>query len=170
MWIGSIRLTVSTSDAPNAGTDKLVQAAVLRDGNQLEVLNLDYSDEDDLEQGATRNYDYMGPTKLVRRNDGTPELPPDIGQDPMPYPEYGFEFSNGLNGHLKLRLRVNGDDMWIKDNVDLHVRFIRQNATSFDTLAWQEDPDWTYISSWGQDAALSTDPGEGVPTWTLNLN
>ena len=170
MWIGSIRLVVQTEDAPNAGTDSLVQATVLRNDNALRILNLDYPTEDDLERGAIRNYDYIGPTRLPRRNDQTPELPPGIGQNPMPYPGYGFEFSNGLHGHLKLRLHINGDDMWIKDSVDLYVRFLRQRATSFDTLAWLEDPEWTYIASWTQDVAISTDSSEGVSDWTLNLN
>jgi hypothetical protein len=170
MWIGAIRLTVSTKDVSNAGTDSLVRAAILRDGTELRLLRLDYPAEDDLERGAIRNYDYIGPTKLPRRNDATPELPPGIGRSPMPYPGYGFEFSNGMNGHLRIRLRIHGDDMWIKDNVDLYVRVIRLRATSFDTLAWQEDPDWTYIASWTQDVAMSTDSDEGVTTWNLNLN
>ena len=169
MWIGSVRLIVHTKDAPDAGTDSLVQATILRDGAELRVLNLDYPTENDLERGAIRNYDYSGPTKLPRRNDQTPQLPSGVGQNPMPYPGYGFEFSHGLNGHLRIRLGIRGDDMWIKDNVDLYVRFIRQRATSFDTLAWQEDPDWTYIASWSQDVALSTDSREGVTTWNLNL-
>ena len=169
MWIGAIRLVVETKDALDAGTDSLVQAAVLRDGAELRVLNLDYPTEDDLERGAIRNYDYIGPTKLPRRNDKTPELPPGIGQSPMPYPGYGFEFSNGLNGHLILRLRIRGDDMWIKDNVDLYVRIIRRKATSFDTLAWMEDPDWTYIASWTRDVPMSTDSSEGYTTWNLGL-
>jgi len=170
MWIGSIRLNVETKDAPNAGTDSLVQARILRDGNELRLLNLDYPAEDDLERGAIRNYDYSGPTKLPRRNDHTPELPPGIGRNPMPYPGYGFEFSNGMNGHLKVRLQIRNDDMWIKDNVDLYVRLIRLRATSFDTVDWLEDPDWTYIASWSQDVAMSTDSREGLTTWTLNLN
>lgn len=169
MWIGAIRLVVETKDSLDAGTDSLVQATVLRDGTELRVLNLDYPTEDDLERGAIRNYDYIGPTKLPRRNDKTPELPPGIGQSPMPYPGYGFEFSNGLNGHLILRLRIRGDDMWIKDNVDLYVRVIRRKATSFDTLAWVEDPDWTYIASWTRDVAMSTDSSEGSTTWNLKL-
>jgi hypothetical protein len=169
MWIGAIRLIVETVDSPNAGTDSLVQTSVLRDGAELRVLNLDYPTEDDLERGAIRNYDYSGPTKLPRRNDRTPELPPGIGQTPMPYPGYGFEFSSGLNGHLMLRLRIRGDDMWIKDSVDLYVRFIRNKATSFDTLAWTEDRDWTYIASWTRDVAMSTDANEGSTTWTLQL-
>jgi hypothetical protein len=170
MWIGSVRLVVKTKNVPNAGTDSLVQAGVLRDGNQLVLLNLDYPTENDLERGALRNYDYMGPTKLPRANDKTPPLPPGIGQIPMPYPGYGLEFSSGLNGHLKLRLRIRNDDMWIKDNVDLYVRFIRNKATSFDTLAWIEDTDWSYIASWTQDVAMSTDSKEGHTTWTLALN
>jgi hypothetical protein len=170
MWIGSIRLTIATKNTNNAGTDSLVQATVLRNGSELRVLNLDYPAEDDLERGAIRNYDYIGPTKLPRRNDQTPELPPGVGQIPSPYPGYGFEFSSGMSGHLKLKLRIKGDDMWIKDNVDLYVRQIRLRATSFDTLAWIEDPDWSYIASWTQDVAMSTDGGEGATTWTLNLN
>ena len=170
MWIGAIRLVVETADAPFAGTDSLVQATIIRDGNDLRVLNLDYPTEDDLERGAIRNYDYSGPTKLPRRNDKTKELPPGIGQSPMPYPGYGFEFSNGMSGHLKIRLRINGDDMWIKDNVDLYVRKIRQHATGIDSIWWEEDSFWTYVASWTQDVAMSTDSDEGVTTWNLNLN
>jgi hypothetical protein len=169
MWIGAIRLVVQTEDAPDAGTDHLVQATVIRDGNELRVLNLDYPTENDLERGAIRNYDYSGPTRLPRRNDQTPELPPGIGRIPMPYPGYGFEFSNGMNGHLRIRLQIHGDDMWIKDNVDLYVRFVRQVATSFDTLAWQEDSFWTYVASWTRDAAMSTDSSEGFAIWNMNL-
>jgi hypothetical protein len=170
MWIGSIRLVVQTKDAPFAGTDSLVQANILRDNNLLRILNLDYPTENDLERGAIRNYDYIGPTRLPRRNDQTPELPPGVGESPMPYPGYGFEFSHGLKGHLKIKLKIKGDDMWIKDSVDLYVRVIRNVATSFDTEAWEEDTNWTYIASWTQDVALSTDSNEGFTTWTLNLN
>lgn len=90
---------------------QLVLATILRNGNELRSLKLDYPTENDLERGAIRAYDYMGPTKLPRRNDKTPELPSGIGQIPMPYPGYGFEFSDGLSGHLKIRLRIKGEDM-----------------------------------------------------------
>ncbi|MCY0914474.1 hypothetical protein [Massilia antarctica] len=169
MWIGSIGLVAATKDVPNAETDNLVQASILRNGKEIRVLNLDYADVDDHERGDSRSYNYSGPAKLPRRNDLTPELPPGIGMIPMPYPGYGFEFSQGLSGHLQIQLRINGDDMWIKDNIDLYVKFIRLRATSFDTLAWLEDTAWTYIASWTQDVALSTDDKEGVTTWTLNL-
>ncbi len=71
MWIGSIRLVVETKDAPDAGTDSLVQVTVLRNGHALKVFDLDYRAENDLERGALRNYDYIGPTRLRRRNDQT---------------------------------------------------------------------------------------------------
>lgn len=167
MWIGSIRLAVATKDAPYAGTDSLVQAEVRRDGNLLNTLNLDYPNEDDLERGAHRAYDYYG---LPRHNDQTPELPPGIGQSPMPYPDHGYQFSHGMHGHLDLRLHIRNDDMWIKDNVDLYVRQIREVATSFDTLDWVEDTNWTYIGTWSRDVAMSTDSSEGVEYWNLVLN
>jgi hypothetical protein len=170
MWIGSVRLVVSTKDQAFAGTDSLVQASFQRDGNQLGLLNLDYPTENDLERGAVRNYDYIGPTKITRHNDATPELPPGIGQNPMPYPGYGYEYSHGLTGHLRIELRIRNDDMWIKDDVDLYIREIRNRATSFDTLAWIEDDHWSYIGSWTRDVAMSTDSSEGVSTWNLVLN
>ena len=170
MWISAIRLVVETKDVPSAGTDSPVQAVIMRDDTKLRVLNLDCPTEDDLERGAIQAYDYIGPTKLPRRNDKTPELPPGTGQIPMPYPGHGFEFSSGLHGHLTIRLRIRGDDMWIEDNVHLYVRFTRQKATfGFDTLAWSEDPDWTYITSWTRDVPMSTDPNEGLTTWDLKL-
>ncbi|WP_315832445.1 hypothetical protein [Bradyrhizobium prioriisuperbiae] len=170
MWIGAIRFVVQTKDTSNAGTDSLVTAHILRDGGQLPGFKLDYPTEDDLERGAIRAYDYIGATKLPRRNDQTPSLPPGIGQSPMPYPGWGYEFSNGMNGHLKIQLRIHGDDMWVKDNVDFYVRRIRNVATSFDTLAWQMDSDWSYVASWTQDVAMSTDGSEGKTVWNLNLN
>jgi hypothetical protein len=167
MWIGAIKLDVATADAPYAGTDSLVKATIVRDGSQLLNLKLDWPNEDDLERGAERAYTYYN---LPWINDQTPELPEGIGQSPMPYPDHGIEFSNGLNGHLKLKLRIGGDDMWIKDNVDLYVRRIRQAATSFDTLAWQEDSEWTYVGTWSKDVAMSTDSSEGYAIWNLVLN
>ena len=167
MWMGSIRLDVLTEDAPYAGTDNLVTATIVRDGKSLLNLKLDYPTENDLERGAERTYDYYN---LPRVNDKTPELPPNVGQNPMPYPSHGVEFSSGLNGHLVLRLHIWGDDMWIKDNVDAYIREVKQKATSFDTLGWKDDTSWKYVATWSQDVAMSDDSSEGVSTWNLVLN
>jgi len=160
MWIGSIRLDVATKDANFAGTDSLVRALIVRDGSELLGLRLDYPAENDLERGASRDYDYF---TLPRINDQTPQLPDGIGQSPMPYPDHGIEFSSGMAGHLTLRLKIGGDDMWIKDQVDLYIREVRLVNTSFDTLEWK------HVATWGKDVAMSTDSGEGKSTWNLNL-
>ena len=166
MWIGSIRLVVDTEDAPNAGTDSLVTATIVRDGLSVLNLNLNYANEDDLERDAHRAYDYL---KLPRVNHLTPELPDGIGQIPMPYPSFGVEFSNGLSGHLKLRLKIHGGDMWIKDNVDVHIKEVKPVTTGFDSFVWQQEASWTHIGTWSEDVAMSTDFFEGVPTWKLAL-
>jgi hypothetical protein len=166
MWVGSIRVGVWTADRDFAGTDHVVQAEVLRDGAHISTLKLDYATENDLERGSFRDYFYPN---LAWDNDQTPPLPAGVGQSPMPYPDFGYEFSSGLTGHLKVRLRIKGDDLWIKDHVDLSIKQVRRVATSFDTLAWQQDATWTVIGNWAQDVAMSTDEDEGVTTWTLNL-
>lgn len=164
--IGAIRLAVETKDSAHAGTDSLVTAAVLRDGGEIIRLRVDYAGEDDLERGAVRNDDYF---RLPRKNHLTPELPDGIGQNPMPYPDYGLEFSSGLDNHLVLRLQIHNDDMWVKDNVQLYVKRVRQKATSFDTVGWEEDATWEYVSSWGRDVAMSMDSDEGTRTWRLGV-
>lgn len=165
MWIGAIRLAVATKDSPDAGTDALVTVEVLRDGAKVVTLALDFDGIDDLERGSHRTYAYVN---LPRHNDQTPELPPGIGQSPMPYPDHGIEFSHGLPGHLRLRLRIHDDDMWVKDSVTAWIKRIEREATSFDTEAWVEHQ-WSHLGDWTQDVALSEDDDEGVTTWTLRV-
>jgi hypothetical protein len=143
---------------------------VIRDGNELRLLNLDYPTEDDLERGAIRNYDYVW-----RAHDAPTAKRQDPGAAARDWSD-----SDAVS---RLRLRVlqrdewpsdasaayPRDDMWIKDNVDLYIRPIRQRTNNFDTLAWIEDRDWTYIASWTQDVAMSTDSTEGFTTWNLRL-
>lgn len=167
MWVGAIMLDVATKDAEWAGTDNLVTAKIVRDGNGLLRLRLDYPTEDDLERGAERAYYY---SNLPWIHDQTQPLPDGIGVIPMPYPDHGIEFSNGLSGHLHLQLHIYGDDMWIKDNIDLYVKEIRDVATSFDTMGWREDSDWEYIATWSKDIALSEDSSEGFSYLNLILN
>ena len=163
MWIGAIRLHVRTMNLPNAGTDNLVTATLLRDGVQLGTLKLDYPTENDLERGALRSYDYIGPTKLPRRNDQTPELPPGQGKHPMPCPEYGFEFSNGLKHHLTLRFKIHGADQWISDYVGLYVKEIRlPDQFPNTTDEWTVDTGWKFVTMWLQLLLMSSDSSEGA--------
>jgi hypothetical protein len=169
MWIGAIRLVVHTKDAPDAGTDNLVTFGVLRDGIKLHGYKLDFPTEDDLERGAIRAYDYSGAAKLPRINDKTPELGDGVGQSPMPFPGFGFEFSSGLANHLTLQLEIHGPDMWIKDSVSLFIKQLRVGPTGFDTLDWKLDPDFSFVASWTKDIAFSTDSSEGTTKMNLKL-
>jgi hypothetical protein len=166
MWIGAIGFQVSTADKRFAGTDSLLTVELLRNGAYIFTGRLDYADQDDHERGDSRFYGYTFRDLFL---DKTPPLPDGIGQIPSPYPAVGMEFSDGILGHLKCRLRIHNDDMWTKDNVDIYVRYIRLVATSFDTLDWQLDATWTYLGAWSQDVNMSTDGGEGPSTWTLNV-
>ncbi len=164
MWVGRIGFIVWTKDAMVAGTDHLVIVEIIRDGRVLWAGKFDYATEDDLEPGAQRFYGYVVPGLYL---DETPPLPEGIGRIPAPYPALGMEYSNGLNGHMQCRLRIHGDDLWTKDQVDIWTKDIRQLATSFDTLEWIEDQNWARLGSWTQDVNLSTDRAEGATTWTL---
>jgi hypothetical protein len=166
MWIAAIGFQVSTANTTYAGTDSLLTVEILRDDSNLITGRLDYTDQDDHERGDSRFYGYTIPQLFL---DKTPPLPDGVGQIPAPYPEPGMEFSNGIAGHLKCRLRIGNDDMWIKDQVDIYVRYIKRVATSFDTLDWQLDADWTYLGAWTQDVKMSTDSSEGPASWTLNI-
>jgi hypothetical protein len=163
MWIGEIRLVVVTKNVSHAGTDSLVNAVLLRDDNPLVTLRLDRRRVDDLERGSTNDFRFLN---LPRLNDHTPELPPSVLQFPMPYPPSGIEFSNGLPGHLKFRLTIGGDDMWIKDRVDL---FINQFQFTSEAQDWVLDQGWSAIGSWGQDVKMSTDFWEGSDKWILGV-
>jgi hypothetical protein len=49
-----------------------------------------------------------------------------------------------------MRLRIWGDDMGIKDNIDLYIVQYRQVADGFDFYHWKEDSDWVYVASWSR--------------------
>lgn len=166
MWVGKMGFMVWTKDAVHAGTDHLVTVEVMRDNRVLWAGRFDFPTEDDLEPGAQRFYGYEINGLFL---DDTPPLPAGIGRIPSPYPSRGMEYSHGLSGHLRSRLRIHGHDMWTKDKVEIYVKEIRQLATSFDTLEWIEDSDWTKLGTWGADADLSTDSSEGSTTWTLGF-
>lgn len=163
-WITKIGFRVWTDAAPYAGTDNLVLVNLMRDGDTKERLRLDYAHLDDLEPNSRRFYGFQIPRRHL---DKTKPLPDGIGQIPSPYPATGIEFSADLRGHLKCQLEIKGDDLWIKDRVDIYVKYISLKATSFDTVEWLEDAFWTRLGIWGQDVTLSRDSGEGFTRWNL---
>ena len=164
VWVSRIGFQVATADTPGAGTDALIMVEIIRDGEHLETGRLDFPHLDDHERGDSRFYGFTIPTLHL---DETRALPPGIGRIPMPYPDTGIEFSNGIHPYLRCRLRTHSDDMWIKDKVEIFIKETHLVATSFDILAWQESPVWTRLGAWTQDVRISRDSSEGVTTWTL---
>ncbi|HEX3250127.1 MAG TPA: hypothetical protein VHS05_11915 [Pyrinomonadaceae bacterium] len=169
MWIAAIRLKVLTKDARYAGTDDLVQAIFSRDDHVVTTFNLDKPGVDDHEPGDERRYVFSGASNLPRDTDQTVELQPGVREDPMPYPPFGFEFSNGLDDHLVIRLQVVGNDMWVKDRVDFDIKQIRLVNTASNTRDWGVDPSWSHVKTWNPDVRLSLDPREGLPFMDLHV-
>jgi hypothetical protein len=165
MWIGSLRLRVRTKARPEAGTDNLVTVGLLRDGNEVAKLRLDHRYQDDLEPGVSQNFTFTGPSSLPRSHD-RPPMNEGTSRKPV-YPPYGIEFSQGCKGHLALQATIHGDDLWIKDSVELFVREIRPSIHADGTVTWVESSEWTPVARWGKDAPISGDKREGTRTWTM---
>jgi len=83
----------------------------------------------------------------------------------------GVEFPNGFAGHMKMRLRNAGDDLWIKDEIKVSARvgeLFRDNEGGalvvFDQDADDQIVDLGYFT---KRKVLSTDPAEGSAELTL---
>jgi hypothetical protein len=168
MWVGAISLFVQTGTSVHAGTDSDVTASVVRDDFAVADLALGVPHFDDLERGSGRFYNFES---LARKNDRTPELPPSQSQSPMPFPESGIEFSDGLEGHLKLVLSIGGRDLWVKDRIDLFIKQSRFGGLGgpANIQDWVVDDEFTFVASWGMNVAMSRDPAEGHETWTMRF-
>ena len=169
MWIGGIRLVVYTKNSPNAGTSNTVRVRVLRNDNVVRGWPFPAMLLKDQERDDIQVFKWDEPRYFPRDHDRTPEPIPGLTEDPQPFPDYGFEFTDGLFGHLGLRLEIDGRDMWFMDNIDLDVKYIRWNGYGIDSFVWERDLYWTRVFSWRQDVRMSTDPSEGVATWTLSV-
>lgn len=167
MWIGAVCLRVTTKAQPHAGTDYIVTADLLRDGEAVQRFNLDYGTIDDMEPGATGDYIFTGPDALPRRFDRTPRFKRrrDKGTDPSA-PPFGIEFSKGIRGYLGFKFRVQGPDVWVKDVIHLFIREWHPVQTG-DAVQWVEDRSWKYVATWGRDVAVGAD---GSRHLTLKLD
>lgn len=155
MWIGSIRLDVRTEHEPGAGTDDMVVATLLRDGEEIAELKLDRPGKPDLDRGTARPYVYAH-LDLNGVHDAYPT--------PV-QPKYGVEFPDGLKGHLALRLSHSSGDLWVMDELILFVKELDKESGG----PWFEHDKWTFVKSFSRDVALSAHPLEGSLTWLLEV-
>lgn len=162
-WISEIGWDIKTLNTPVAGTDTRVSVEILRDDVQVISLLIEPGNTTRLDRGDSRFYWWR-----FRGANFAPSDEPGHTAGEQAFP-HGVEFPRDIRNHLKCRLRAWGDDMWIKDNVDAYVRYARLVAVpgTIDSFVWVDDLNWTFVGSFAQDVALSTDPAEGFRTWTL---
>jgi hypothetical protein len=166
LWVGSIRLRVSTRNQAGAGTDRLVTCTIVRDDEAIVALKLDHPNIDDMEPGKTNYYDFIGPEKIALRPDTLKRQRRDRIESK---PTYGIEFAKGVKGHLSLQFKVHGEDVWVKDAVDLFIREIKPLEDSKGQIHWVEDKVWTHVASWGRDIPLSATNEKAFQALTLKL-
>jgi hypothetical protein len=163
MWIGALCLRVTTKAQPHSGTDYVVTAEMLRDGEVVQRFKLDYGAMDDMEPGATMDYCFAGAEGLPRKHDRTPRFK--RGHREVEAPGHGIEFSKGLNGHLAFRFKVQGPDVWLKDVIQLFIRELHP-VRSESGVQWVEDKAWNHVATWGRDVPVGA---EGSRLLTLKL-
>jgi len=171
MWIGAIKLEILTAWDKWSGTDSLVEFSIVRDGHSLAVFPLDYPPLIGLKRGEMGTYVWSGKKAVPRHNDETPSLPPGELQVPMPYPDYGFEFSHDLPLHLSFKFTIRGDNEWDFGNARIYVKFIRLHNGPFGFKIWKRDSLWTnelFGSGWL--IPMSTDPSEGQKTFEFKID
>ena len=158
MWIGSIRLVVPAGagnrPAPRAvgvPAAAVVPVALLRDGLEVARLRLDLP-EDGATAFASRTCDYL---RLDRASDRTPLMLHDAGGRLLPYPEYGVEYSQGLFGHLRVRLLTDARTAASLEGVTMFVHRLRHRVVGPRQVAWVEDEDWSFLGTWGCGIPLS---------------
>lgn len=161
-YVRALGWDIATAADPGSGTDSNVTLEILRDGQVVIALNVEPGETERLDRGnSVFHYHYVV---------GTHFEPGDIVSwvGGLGYPN-GIEFSDDIGGHLRCRLRIHGDDKWVKDNIGAYVKYTSPQhvAGTIDSQIWADDISWTFIGNFSQDVAMSTDAGEGVSTWTL---
>lgn len=148
--------TFRTSGTPGAGTDSPVSLEMFRDGHSIvsvwdergETLRLD------LGEVATRGWTFEDPDGIGRAVSGVA----------VPYTE---DFPHGVQGHLRVQLRIHGDDAWRVGRIDSRITSLTREHVpgTIDEIRWSESHE-NFVFH-GEDV-LSTNPGEGGVTLTLN--
>lgn len=163
-WISEIGWDVKTSRSQFSGTNTAISVEILRDNLQVIVLLVEPGNTPRLDRGTSQFFwwKFQG-ANFAPNPSGIGHT---TGGEGFPH---GVEFPQDIHGHLRCRLRAGGDDMWIKDNIDAYVRYARLISVpgTIDSRVWVDDLNWTAVGSFTQDVAISTDPHEGTPTWTL---
>lgn len=145
-----IEWTFRTSQLERSGTDSPVSVEIFRDGQSVVHVWDEPGETPRLDRGevATRGWTFQDPTGVL----GSNTLPP-----------YTEDFPQGVKGHLRVRLKIWGEDAWRIGRIDSTVISLKFRHTP--SVHWVEVRDLFVFD--GEDV-LSTDPSEGFITLDLN--
>ena len=161
-FVSQIGWQIKTGASGGAGTDDRITVEVLRGNESIITLNVEMGETERLNRDNDVfhwwDFDrmYWEPGDIVEWIGG------------LPYPN-AVEFSDDVHGVLRCRFRAHGDDAWEKDSITVMVKYAERHFIegTIDAFEWKDGP-WTAVGWFPQDVTLSTDPAEGVSTWTLN--
>jgi hypothetical protein len=80
----------------------------------------------------------------------------------LPFPD-AVEFRPALEGNLKFRFEIFGNDLWVKDSIDCYARYTHPEHVpgTIDEQRWVEDAFWTHLGTFPRDVNMSTDTVPG---------
>jgi len=157
--LAAIAWSINTRDEQSAGTDDKVTCEVLRDNTVVARFEIEPGNTAALDRdaGDVWRYDFK------RMHLASP-VNPSLSQGVV-----GVEFPQGIPGHLKMRLRIAGEDRWIKDSVVVYGRVgeLYRDEEGGSLLVFNDGDQWIDLGTFSKRKVLSTDPREGSATLTL---
>lgn len=156
MNVRRIEWTFHTSNTQYSGTDSPVSVDIYRDGTRLAYIWQEPGNTSRLNRGEVGTYWWT-----FQNLSGIGVA---VSGQAVPYTE---AFPNGYAGHLKVVIKIWGDDLWRVGTIESSVvegkmKFI---PGTIDAWEWVETPH--KVTFPGEDV-LSTDSSEGSVTLTLN--
>ena len=148
---------IHTSSEESAGTDSRLTCELLRDDQRVFTIILEPGNTTRLDRGLgdVLYYTFTSPFLVA------PTIP-SLSQGVV-----GVEFPEGFAGHLRMRLRNEGDDLWIKDTINVYGRVGELFRDDEGGALLVQHHGTVDLGSFTRRQTLSTDPSEGFPTLTL---
>ena len=161
-YVSSIGWHIKTSSDKYSGTNSRVTVSILRDDISILALNV--------EPGSTTRLDRGNSVFHSWKFQGAIFYPSEFNTwlGGLAFPD-AVEFPDDIQGHLKCKFEIHGDDLWKKDDIIGYVKYATPQSVpgTIDSQIWVEDLNWTNVGNFTQDVILSADSSEGYKTWTL---
>jgi hypothetical protein len=161
-YVHEIGWYIVTSEERASGTDSPVTVTILRDDSPIIALNVEPGNTPRLDRGESAFYSWRFTGTYFTDDEFVTWI---AG---LPYPD-AVEFPDDVQGHLKCRFRIWGDDLWQKDEIVGYVRYVTYHHIpgTIDSFEWVPDLNWTQVGVFSRDVILSTNDSELTTTWTL---